>query len=146
MEADPFYQFEKWFLVAKNEEKSVEPNMMSVSTIGLDGYPNSRYVLLKEVKDGHFIFFTNYGSTKGQEIQANNKVCLSFYWPSKFWAVRIQGEAFKISPEENSDYFLSRPLLSQAASICSKQSSVLSDSKDEFVRASYPGERSSRIT
>lgn len=135
MEANPFQQFEKWFNFAKSVEKGVgvEPNMMSLSTIGLDGYPNCRYVLMKEVKDGHFIFFSNYSSLKGHEIELNNKVSLVFYWPSLFWSVRIQGDASKVPAEESDEYFKSRPLESQAASIYSKQSSVIPDEKDEFV-------------
>ena len=108
--------------------------MMALSTVGLDGYPDSRYVLMKEVKDGSFVFFTNYDSQKGQEIEHNSKVALMFYWPSKFWAVRIQGDASKVSAAESDEYFKSRPLSSQAAAIVSNQSHVIPDDKQEFVR------------
>ena len=107
--------------------------MMALSTIGLDGYPDSRYLLLKEVKDGQFIFFTNYNSQKGQEISHNNKVSMLFYWPCKYWSIRIQGDAEKISAEESDQYFTSRPLGSQASAIVSNQSHVIPDDKEGFV-------------
>lgn len=145
MEANPFHQFEKWFNIAKETEKGVEPNQMNLSTIGLDGYPDSRMVLMKEVKDGSFIFFTNYGSQKGQEIEQNNKVALMFYWPSKYWAVRIQGDATKTSADESDAYFKSRPIASQATAIVSHQSHVIADDKQEFVRKALPRPKASKI-
>ena len=133
MDESPLKQFEKWFNIAKSQEKVLEPNMMAVSTMGLDGYPNSRYVLLKEVRDGQFVFYSNYQSQKGKELEKNNKVALLFYWPSKYWSVRIQGEASKAPAAESDQYFLSRPIGSQAGAICSHQSQLITDNKEKLV-------------
>ena len=67
---------------------------MVVVTHGLDGYPNSRYVLLKEVNKGGFVFYTNYDSQKGKEIEANPKVALMFYWPTQNHVVRVKGNRY----------------------------------------------------
>lgn len=91
---DPLAQFEEWFKEAREVEKSVEPNMMCLSTLGEDGFPNSRYVLLKEVNHGGFIFYTNYESQKGKEIEKNNKVSINFYWPTLNRSVRVKGIFF----------------------------------------------------
>jgi pyridoxamine 5'-phosphate oxidase len=133
MDRCPFKQFETWFEEAKKVEKGVESNMMAITTIGLDGYPNSRYVLLKGVHDGAFVFFTNYQSEKGREIEKCPKGHMLFIWPSKSWSVRIKGDIEKSSPEESDAYFKSRPLASQAAAACSKQSQVMADDKTEWV-------------
>lgn len=143
MEVNPFHQFEKWFSIIKESETQLEPNMMVISTIGLDGYPDSRHVLLKEVKHGHFVFFTNYNSEKGHQIAKNNKVSLLFFWPSKVWAVRIQGDAEKLPDDENDAYFKSRPFGNQASSILSHQSEVLHEDKEKFVGSLHPRIRKS---
>lgn len=126
-------QFQKWFEIVRDSEKGVEPNMMALSTIGLDGYPNSRYVLMKGVHDGAFVFFTNYHSEKGREIDKFPKVHLLFYWPSKHWAVRIKGDVEKTSEEESETYFKSRPLDYQAAAVCSRQSQEMHEDKKQWV-------------
>ena len=73
-------QFQQWFLQAQESESEKEPNAMSVATIGLDGFPKTRVVLLKKFTDEGFIFYTNYNSEKGKAIAANPHVCLSFFW------------------------------------------------------------------
>ena len=84
-------QFEAWFKMAVEVEKSLEPNMFCLSTSDPDGFPNNRFVLMKEVSEGGFVFFSNYESTKGKEIDNNNRVALCFYWPTLNWQVRIRG-------------------------------------------------------
>ena len=133
LDKEPLKQFAKWFEEAKKVEKAVEVNQMGVSTIGLDGAPNSRYVLLKEVSEGGFVFFTNYESQKGQEIAKDNRVALLFYWPTLNWQVRVKGVASKISEKESDDYFKERPPKSRAGATLSRQSQVISADKKELV-------------
>ena len=133
MDKCPFKQFQTWFEAVKDCEKGIEVNMMAVSTVGLNGYPNSRYVLLKGLHEGNFVFFTNYDSEKGHEIEKCPKVSLLFIWPSKHWSVRIQGDVEKTSAEESDKYFKSRPLASQAAAACSQQSHVIDEDRSKYV-------------
>lgn len=93
MDTCPLKQFQKWFENAHTTEKDLEYNAVVLSTLGLEGYPNSRYVLLKEVSKGGFVFFTNYDSVKGKEIAANPKVSLTFYWPTQNHQIRIRGSS-----------------------------------------------------
>ncbi|QAR30634.1 pyridoxamine 5'-phosphate oxidase [Ornithobacterium rhinotracheale] len=123
--ANPMELFRDWFYVADNEAKISEANAMSVATIGLDGYPKTRVVLLKKFTHEGFIFYTNYDSEKGQAIAADDKVCLSFFWPVLERQIIIKGVAEKL-PENLSDgYFESRPKQSQISAIVSPQSSVV---------------------
>lgn len=122
---NPMELFRDWFYVADNEEKISEANAMSVATMGLDGFPKTRVVLLKKFTHEGFIFYTNYDSEKGKAIAANNKICLSFFWPVLERQIIIKGEAEKL-PENLSDgYFESRPKQSQISAIVSPQSSVV---------------------
>lgn len=120
---DPFRQFETWFEEAIQQEKK-DPNAMVLSTLSAEGFPQGRVVLLKEVDHG-FIWFTNYDSRKGQDLDFTNKASLTFWWPSLERQVRINGLVEKINPEDSDRYFLSRPLGSQAGAIASLQSQVL---------------------
>jgi pyridoxamine 5'-phosphate oxidase len=120
---DPFRQFEAWFEEAIQQEKK-DPNAMVLSTLSSEGFPQGRVVLLKEIDHG-FIWFTNYDSRKGQDLDFTNKASLTFWWPSLERQVRINGLVEKISPEDSDRYFLSRPLGSQAGAIASLQSQLL---------------------
>lgn len=120
----PFTQFEKWFEDAV-EEKMIEPNAMVLSTATKDGKPSSRVVLLKGFDKRGFIFFTNYSSRKGKEIEENPQACLNFWWGALERQVRIEGMIQKISATESDDYFYSRPKGSQAGAIVSPQSEVI---------------------
>ena len=102
-----------------------EVNAMTVSTLGLDGYPNSRVVLLKQYNHEGFIFFTNYDSNKGKAIAANPNVCLSFFWQEMERQVIIKGIAEKTSENTSDGYFESRPHGSQLGAIVSPQSQVV---------------------
>lgn len=144
LEACPIKMFEKWFTQAREVETAIEPNMMSISTVGLDGAPNSRYVLLKEVSQGGFVFFTNYESTKGEELEKDPRIALLFYWPTLNWQVRVKGEAKKVPDAESEDYFKQRPLKSQAGAACSHQSKPLPDDKSQLVGKVHSVQRNPR--
>ncbi len=119
--SDPMVQFQKWFemAIASNVK---EPNAMTLSTVSETGQPSSRIVLLKEANEEGFVFFTNYLSKKGREIESNNKVGLCFFWLELHRQIRIEGIAEKISFEESEAYFHSRPFGSQIGAITSSQS------------------------
>lgn len=125
IEKDPFILFHDWLKEVEASREVEEVNTMTVSTIGLDGYPKSRIVLLKEYDQHGFVFYTNYLSDKGKAISANPKVCLSFFWPKAERQVIIQGTAKKTSDAESEAYFHSRPRGSQLGAWASEQSSVI---------------------
>ena len=128
---DPFFLFKDWYNLASNENIK-DVNAMSLSTIDKDNFPQTRQVLLKKMNELGFIFFTNYGSNKSQEILCNDKVSLNFFWRDLERQIRIVGYASKIPVEESKEYFLSRPKDSQIAAIISHQSKKLS-SKSELI-------------
>lgn len=125
---DPFHQFRVWLDEAIDSEVP-EVNAMCLSTLGLYGFPNARIVLLKEMDHG-FVFFTNYESEKGQEIQANPKASLTFFWPELERQVRIMGQIVKISEEESDVYFHSRPKGSQIGAWTSPQSQTIANREE----------------
>lgn len=128
LDADPLRQFERWFAdAAKAPPGAGEPNAMVVSTVGPDGAPSSRTVLLKGFDADGFRFFTNYGSRKGREIEANPRVALTFHWYAQERQVNIQGLARRTSREESERYFHSRPRGSQLGAIVSAQSEPVPD-------------------
>lgn len=122
---DPINLFHKWFYEVEDFGGVDEVNAMSVSTIGLDGFPKSRVVLLKKYNEEGFIFYTNYDSEKGKAITANPNVCLSFFWHSMERQVIIKGIAEKSSTIISDNYFASRPDGSKLGAIVSNQSEVI---------------------
>lgn len=122
--ADPVEQFTQWFAQAR-AAGNVEPNAMALATVSADGIPDCRMVLLKSFSDG-FVFYTNYESRKGREIDANPNVTLLFYWPELERQVRITGVAERLARQENEHYFASRPMGHQLGAWASRQSSVVS--------------------
>lgn len=123
--ANPMELFQKWFHEIEKSGSSDEPNAMTVTTLGLDGYPKGRVVLLKRYTYEGFIFYSNYESEKGKAIAADPRVCLSFFWPALERQVIIKGKAEKI-PENMSDgYFETRPTGSKLGAIVSDQSEVI---------------------
>jgi pyridoxamine 5'-phosphate oxidase len=124
---DPINLFNKWFHEVEDFGGIEEVNAMTVSTIGLDGFPKSRVVLLKKLSFEGFIFYTNYNSEKGKAIATNPNVCLSFFWPSLERQVVIKGIAEKIPAAISDGYFDSRPTGSKLGAIASNQSEVISD-------------------
>lgn len=134
---DPINLFKKWFIEAEEFGAHGEVNAMTVSTLGLDGFPNSRVVLLKQYTHEGFIFFTNYNSDKGRAIAANPNVCLSFFWQDMERQVIIKGHAEKTSENISDGYFDSRPEGSRIGAIASEQSSVVPSREylDERLKA-----------
>ena len=122
---NPFILFEDWFDEVQSKGKEQETNAMTLSTQQPDGGVASRVVLLKEVSDEGFVFYTNYNSSKGQSIEHNNQVCISFFWQSMERQVIIQGTATKLPPEASDQYFQSRPRGSQMGAHVSNQSEVI---------------------
>jgi pyridoxamine 5'-phosphate oxidase len=120
----PIIQFEQWFAEAREVELH-EPNALAFSTIGLDGCPASRTVLMKFFDDDGFVFYTNYGSAKAKEIAANPRASMLFPWLQLERQVRIEGEVEKVSTAESLKYFASRPRESQIGAWVSDQSSVI---------------------
>lgn len=123
--SDPINLFHKWFKEAEEFNTAEEVNAMTISTIGLDDFPRSRVVLLKQYSEEGFIFFTNYLSDKGKAISQNPKVCLSFFWHSLERQVIIKGIAQKTSNIISDNYFASRPKGSQLGALVSPQSRVI---------------------
>ena len=121
---DPFHQFERWFDEACRAELP-EPNAMALATVGTDGQPTLRTVLLKLFDQNGFVFFTNYSSRKAEQIQENQHVALLFPWIKLARQVAITGIAEKVSTAESARYFASRPRESQLGAWISKQSSIL---------------------
>jgi len=127
---NPIEQFRDWFLQAEDCDGVDEANAMAVSTIGLDGYPRTRIVLLKRYTEEGFIFYTNYNSDKGKSILANPKVSISFFWPFLEQQIIIKGIAEKTSDNNSDGYFDTRPRGSQIGAWVSQQSSVIAEDDD----------------
>jgi pyridoxamine 5'-phosphate oxidase len=131
---NPYFQFAKWWKQALKSEL-VEPNAMTLATASADGMPSARIVLLKEFSEKGFIFFTNYHSYKGKQLEENPKACLVFFWKEVERQVRLTGLVEKISPEESEKYFHSRPVESQLGANASPQSQVIESR--EWLDARY---------
>lgn len=126
MGADPLLEFRGWFQQAL-EAEVLEANAMIISTVNSENRPSSRVVLLKEITAEGIVFFTNYASRKGQDIQANPFVSAVFFWAELERQVRVEGEVRKISDADSDAYFYSRPRISQAGAVVSNQSQVIAD-------------------
>ncbi|MDO5980698.1 pyridoxamine 5'-phosphate oxidase [Flavivirga spongiicola] len=122
---NPMELFQKWFYEVDKFFIEDETNAMTVSTIGLDGFPKNRVVLLKRFTYEGFIFYTNYNSEKGKAINKNPNVCLSFFWHGAERQIIIKGKAEKIAENLSDGYFESRPRGSQLSAIASNQSEVI---------------------
>lgn len=124
---DPLKLFRTWFNQVDEYFKDQETNAMTVSTIGLDGFPKNRVVLLKKYSEEGFVFYTNYESEKGKSIAVNPSVCLSFFWQLAERQVIIKGKAVKVSELQSDEYFNSRPKGSRLGALASNQSQVIRD-------------------
>ena len=122
--SDPIKQFEKWFQEAV-EAKVLEANAMNLSTISVDNRPTSRIVLLKGIEHEKFLFYSNYQSTKGKELDHNPACALTFFWPELERQVRIEGIAERVDDKRSEQYFQSRPRGSQVGAWTSPQSSIV---------------------
>lgn len=127
---NPIELFRDWFVDVDTNFNVDESNAMTISTIGLDGYPKSRVVLLKKYNHEGFIFYTNYNSEKGKAITNNPNVCLSFFWHAAERQVIIKGKAEKIAENLSDGYFESRPRGSQLGAIASNQSEVVANREE----------------
>ncbi|MCM4159036.1 pyridoxamine 5'-phosphate oxidase [Antarcticibacterium flavum] len=123
--SNPMELFKDWFEEVEEGRDPMEVNAMTISTIGKDGYPKNRVVLLKEFTTEGFIFYTNYASDKGQALSHNPHICISFFWPQMERQVIIKGKAEKYSEEKAIEYFNSRPRGSQLGAWASNQSSEI---------------------
>ena len=128
---NPIELFQKWFLNADASDSVEETNAVTISTIGKDGFPKSRVVLLKKFTWEGFIFYTNYNSEKGKAILNNNNVCLSFFWPALEQQIIIKGNAEKLAENLSDGYFDSRPDGSKLGAWASNQSEVV-NSREEL--------------
>src|SRR3954464_4762092 len=121
---EPFRLFDAWFDEARRSEPA-DPNAMALATIGDDGLPNVRMVLMKGVDVRGFVFYTNLDSQKGHELERQPKAGLNFHWKSLSRQVRVRGLVERIDDAEADAYFASRPRLSQIGAWASKQSAPL---------------------
>jgi len=125
VDKNPLTQFARWFDEALKSEVD-EPNAFTLSTVSEDGRPSGRIVLLKGLENGKFIFYSNYQSAKGKELENNPACALTFFWPELERQVRIEGVAAKIDVTSSEQYFQSRPRESQIGAWASPQSAVIS--------------------
>ncbi len=122
----PIEQFRTWLEDAISSDL-LEPNAMNLATVNSQGHPSSRIVLLKEITEEGFIFYTNYNSRKGREIEKNPNAALNFLWKEIQRQVRIEGSLTKVSRQKSEAYFHSRPIGSQLGAVTSKQSAPIKD-------------------
>jgi pyridoxamine 5'-phosphate oxidase len=137
---DPLAQFRKWLDEALHAQVP-EPNAMSVATVDENGQPSSRIVLIKEVDDRGFVFYTNYHSHKGRDLAQNARCALLFHWVELERQVRIEGIAEQVSAEQSDAYFHSRPLDSRIGAWASAQSEPLSSRTHLVAKAAEYGLR-----
>ena len=128
---NPMELFRDWFLAADASDFVHEVNAMNIATIGLDGFPKNRMVLLKKFTWEGFIFYTNYNSEKGKAIAQNNAVCLSFFWQTVERQIIIKGNAEILAENLSDGYFESRPDGSKLGAWASNQSEII-NSREEL--------------
>lgn len=124
---NPLEQFRDWFVEADENPAISEANAMALSTVEEDGAPRSRIVLLKAYTFEGFIFYTNYGSRKGQSIERTHKACLHFFWPNLERQIIIKANVERLAENLSDGYFHSRPKGSQLGAVVSPQSRVIPD-------------------
>jgi len=144
IEKNPFNQFHFWFQEAVDSPEK-EPNVMTLATIDNEGKPNARIVLLKNLDEKGFVFFTNYESEKAQQLSTNPYASLVFWWAELERQVRVEGKVEKISDGESDEYFKSRPSGSQLGAWASPQSRVINsrevlDKNLQVVEKQYEGQ------
>ena len=122
---DPIAQFQAWFNDAIDAKLPL-PEAMTLATATPDGRPSARMVLLKQVDDDGFVFFTNYHSAKAEQLDVNPFAALVFYWSRLDRQVRVEGSVVRTSAQESQDYFRTRPRESQIGAWASAQSEVIS--------------------
>src|SRR5919109_684020 len=133
---DPIEHFRTLFAAAQAVDRTLlpEPTAMTLSTVGRDGQPSARLVLLKSVDDRGFVFFTNLRSRKGRELAANPRAALTFHWQPLEIQVRIEGVAEQVADEDADDYFATRARGSQIGAWASDQSETIAQPEDLDAR------------
>lgn len=131
--AQPIEQFHHWFDEAVNA-KALEPNAMTLATVSADGRPSTRVLLIKGADQQGLVWFTNYLSRKGQDLDANPVAAMQFFWPELERVVRIEGRVERVSDAESDEYYRNRPLGSRIGAWASPQSSVL-QSREQLEQA-----------
>lgn len=126
VDKNPIIQFQKWFEQALASQ-ALEPNAMNLATLSEKGRPTSRIVLLKGIENEQFIFYTNYQSQKGRELELNPACALNFFWPELERQVRIEGVVSRVSADASDSYFQSRPRSSQVGAWASPQSTLIKE-------------------
>ncbi|MEA2663580.1 MAG: pyridoxamine 5-phosphate oxidase [Candidatus Eremiobacteraeota bacterium] len=124
---DPFAQFRAWLDDALHGEGIVEPNAMSLATVGADGRPSSRIVLLRQWDERGFVFYTNYESRKGEELAARPHAALLFWWGPLERQIRIEGTVERVAEGESDAYFATRPRGHRLSAWASRQSAIVPD-------------------
>jgi pyridoxamine 5'-phosphate oxidase len=133
LDPSPFVQWHRWYDQAA-EAGVAEPNAMTVSTVDSDGLPDGRVVLARSIDDRGLIFFTNYQSAKGIQIEGHPRAAATFAWLDLHRQVRVRGSVERVSDKESDDYFTDRPRESQIGAWASPQSQVLVDRTDLDAR------------
>lgn len=136
---NPIDLLTEWFSKAV-DAKIPYANAATLSTLGTDGFPSSRVILIKEIKNQKVIFFTNYNSKKAKDIENCSNVSLNIYWKELDRQIRLRGKAIKTSKEESETYFHSRPYESQVSAIISNQSSIVTKEELEKLTSSFKAE------
>lgn len=125
IDPNPIGQFEVWLSVALEAPEIDEASAMTLATVGPDGKPSARVVLLRALDERGLVFFTNYSSRKGNELSTNENVAVVFYWGHLERQVRIEGRCSPVDDVESDEYFASRPFKSRIAAMASQQSEVI---------------------
>ncbi len=141
---NPLLMFQKWYQIAY-EKNCPSPHAMVVSTVNANGQPSSRVVYMKEVLEEGLVFYTNYQSKKGRDLELNPHISALFFWEGTEQQVRIEGKVIKVDPDFSDAYFASRPRISQIGAWASQQSQALKnrESLEDLVKqfeAKYPNE------
>ncbi len=141
---DPLVQFERWMQEAIDAGVHL-PNAMTVATVDQDGRPSARITLLKGIDEEGFVFFSNYESRKGRQLQGNPNAAFVFYWGELGRQVRVEGQVERVSESESADYFATRSRGSQLGAWASPQSQVIADRAElealvESVRERFAGD------
>ena len=126
VDPDPIAQFRRWFQEA-TDARALEPNAMTLATATPDGRPSARVVLLKGVDERGFVFYTDYRSRKGAELDANPHAALAFWWAELERQLRVVGRVERVAREESAAYYVTRPLGSRLGAWASRQSRVIPD-------------------
>ncbi len=143
--SDPFVQFAAWLNDALHGDGILEPNAMSVATVGADGRPSARVVLLRQWDERGFVFYTNYESRKGGELAARPYAALLFWWSALERQIRIEGPVERVADGESDAYFATRPRGHRLSAWASRQSAVVPDRATlehamSEAEARFPGE------